>query len=125
MSAGARLASLEEVAQAVLGGDEFSFALRDFLDGFYANPTPAALSIEPACIPGQEGQDAYLGAVCEHFCRMHRWVVPAWARVPNRVLTEPVFFATTHKLRMLLLMDSPAAFRERNLFVSANALDRV
>ena len=124
MSIAARIASLKEVALAVLAGQDFSYALRDFLDGFYAAPMPAALAAEPPLLPGAAGQDAYLGAVCEHFCRLHSWLVPAWARVPNRVLAEPVFFAKSHALRMLLLMDSPAAFRERNLFVSADALAR-
>jgi hypothetical protein len=40
-------------------------------------------------------------------------------------LKDHFFAAKTNALRMLHLMDSPAAFRERNIFVSANALSIV
>jgi hypothetical protein len=47
---------------------------------------------------------------------------PEWTRNANRIATEPWFASPNHHMRAILLLESPAAFRERNLFVSANAL---
>lgn len=64
---------------------------------------------------------SYLAAVTDDCCRRHHWVLPQWCIKQERFLTEPFFAAKTHALRMLYVMDSPAAFRERNIFVSARA----
>lgn len=47
---------------------------------------------------------------------------PEWSRQPERTLSSPWFANPGRHMRALLLVESPAAFRERNLFVSANAL---
>ncbi len=129
MPSSPRLASLAEVARHALESGEFWFGFKDFLDGFYPAPTPGALTEEPSLLADQlkDGAmyDAYLAATCEHLCQLQRWPVPRWAFQPERSLLEPVFFANTHALRMVLLMDSPGAFRSRNLFVSEDALVRV
>ena len=66
--------------------------------------------------------DAYLAAVAVSLsARLHR-SAPLWTRKPERILREPWFASTGRHMRALLLVESPAAFRERNLFVSANAL---
>ena len=123
-----RIASLREVAEIAIASGDFSFPLRDFLDGFYANPEPAAFTEEPPRLTGVmangEKFDAYLGAVAEHLSREHRWTVPPWSRAPFRYLKMPSFGMTSHGGRMILLAESPAAFRVRNIFVSENALSR-
>ena len=117
------------VGALTAAGSEFSFAIRDFLDGFYEQPTVAALEEEPpildGIIPDGLRLDAYLGAVAEHLCRANRYRLPKWTGDSCRFLKLPWFGMKTHAGRMLLLMDSPSAFRARNLFVSANALTRV
>lgn len=124
-----RIQSLEETAACIIAGHEFSYALRDFLDGFYAEPREEALRAEPALLAGSHRDgarlDAYLAAVAEHLCRMHGFRAPAWTEKANRFLEKPWFGMNSHAGRMLLLMDSPSAFRARNLFVSADALTRV
>ncbi len=123
-----RISSLREVAGAACDQRQFSHALRDFLDGFYAAPDVNKLLDEPKCLDASlkdDGlADAYLAAVCEHLCRRHRFPCPAWIKDPRRVLARPHFAAKTHELRMIYLEESPTAFRKRNLFVSANALSR-
>ena len=123
-----RIASLREVGERAIASGDFSFPLRDFLDGFYASQNPAAFADEPPRLAGViahgENRDAYLGAVAEHLCREHRWAVPPWSRAPFRYLEMPSFAMTSHGGRMVLLEESPAAFRVRNIFVSANALSR-
>ena len=123
-----RIATLREVAEAAVASSGFSFALKDFLDGFYAQPDTGALAAEPPLLAGAladgERFDAYLGAVAEHLSRARRWAVPSWARAASRYLAEPWFGMRSHGGRMILLAESPAAFRVRNIFVSENALSR-
>ena len=123
-----RIATLHEVGETAVATGEFSFALRDFLDGFYAQPASGALAEMPLRLAGAmadgERFDAYLGAVAEHLSRAHRWAVPSWARAASRYLAAPWFGMSSHGGRMILLAESPAAFRVRNIFVSENALSR-
>jgi hypothetical protein len=123
-----RIASLAEVARIALQEGSLSFALRDFLDGFYADVNLQKLSEEPqhisAALDDNGFADAYLAAVCDHLCRLYALPKPNWIFAPGRILQRPHFAAKTYGLTMVLLQESPPAFRERNIFVSANALSR-
>ncbi|MBY0505338.1 MAG: hypothetical protein K2X03_15600 [Bryobacteraceae bacterium] len=66
--------------------------------------------------------DAYLAAVAVALAARLSQSAPPWTRLPNRTLREPCFASPGRHMRALLLVESPAPFRERNLFVSANAL---
>ena len=128
MPVASRIQNLKSVGEIAATGGEVSFAIRDFLDGFYEHPDAQALAGEPARLAGKitDGArlDAYLAAIAEHLCRMNGWPAPAWTFAPQRFLEMPWFCMNTHAGRMLLLMDSPSAFRARNIFVSADALAR-
>ena len=128
MPVASRIQNLKSVGEIAAAGGEVSFAIRDFLDGFYEHPDAQALVGEPALLAGKipDGPrlDAYLAAIAEHLCRTNGWPSPAWTSGPERFLELPWFCMNTHAGRMLLLMDSPSAFRTRNIFVSADALAR-
>ena len=122
--------SLAEVAELTLQGASFDLCLKNFLDGFYASPAAGALVLEPSRIGGkfpETGfiQDAYLAAVAEAVATNAGLETPAWAFAENRRLKRPWFALDYPSLRALLLWESPAPFRSRNLSVSENALDRV
>ena len=124
-----RIGTLREVSEvAASAGGEFGFALKDFLDGFYTCPNAVDLADAPPlladALPDGARLDAYLGAVAEHLSREHRWPIPDWTREPSRFLTTPWFGMQSHGGRMILLEESPTAFRIRNIFVSGNALSR-
>ena len=121
--------SLAEVAEATLAGDPFDLCLRNFLDEYRAHPSAESLAEEPARLSGafpQIGavQDAYLAAVAESLGGSTNVPSPAWAFAEVRKLRQPWFALEYPLLRALLLWESPAAFRSRNLFVSENALSR-
>lgn len=124
-----RLASLAEVAEKSTDSQAFWLWLRDFLDGFYTSPQPAALAQEPLrlreTLPEGNRLDAYLAAVAEHLATTFRLRIPAWTQDPSRILRQPYFALNTHEGRMFLIVDSPIAFRARNIFVSADALSRI
>jgi len=122
--------TLAEVAQIVTDGDSFDRCLANFLDEFYAAPNLNAFMDEPMLLapkfgePGQV-QDAYLAATAEELACSHKLQVPGWTGAETRKLHRPWFASSLAGLRAVLLLESPPAFRSRNLFISENALSRV
>lgn len=121
--------TLAEVAQLAINGDSFDRCLANFLDGFYSAPNAAALNAQPILLAptlGERGQvqDAYLAATAEELARAWNYSVPAWTDDDARKLHRPWFASPLAALRAVLILESPAAFRSRNLFISQNALAR-
>jgi hypothetical protein len=121
--------TLAEVAQLTLDGDSFDRCLANFLDHFYVAPDEKQLAAAPALLASRFGergqvQDAYLAATAEELARNHRLSVPAWTDAEARRLHRPWFASPLAALRAVLILESPPAFRARNLFVSENALMR-
>ncbi len=121
--------TLAEVAERTARGESFDRCLANFLDEFYAAPTEAGLTQEPALLAPGFGdlgrvQDAYLAATAEELARANLFSIPAWTAGVNRRLHRPWFASSLAALRAVLLLESPAAFRSRNLFISENALSR-
>ena len=121
--------TLAEVAALVAQGDSFDRCLANFLDEFYAGPDGTALADAPALlapIHSELGrvQDAYLAATAEELARAHDLAAPAWTEDEARKLHHPWFASPLASLRAVLLLESPAGFRSRNLFISGNALSR-
>src|SRR5215213_7523421 len=113
------LQSLSHIEDA----EEFSFAFRNFLDDFYAGPQITVLAAPP------EGADrtrnAYLAATCDYLCNKYRLPKPPWLTASDpdeKFIANPPYFASTYwKTRIWLLADSPQEFRQRNLFIGADA----
>jgi hypothetical protein len=121
--------TLAEVARLTLEGDSFDRCLANFLDEFYARPSSAALAETPALLAPAQGelghtQDAYLAATAEELAQGFDLSLPEWAAAEERRLHRPWFASPLASLRAVLLLESPAGFRARNLFVSKNALSR-
>lgn len=121
--------TLAEVAALAAQGDSFDRCLANFLDEFYAAPTAAALAATPTLLAPQFGdigrvQDAYLAATAEELARRFGLPQPGWTAGEDRQLHWPWFATPLAALRAVLLLESPPAFRARNLFVSENALSR-
>lgn len=119
---------MNEAFASVRNADDFGYLLRDFLDRFRDSPDVSLIAAEPRLLEpllGDGGHaDAYLAATSAWLANKHGLRVPDWAKGSSRSLDKPWFAARSHKLRMLLLQESPTEFRVRNLFVSANALSR-
>jgi hypothetical protein len=105
--------------------------LGDLLDDFRQRcSTPkekaALVSEAPVWLDAQTHADcnAYLAAVAETLCREASLPPPVWTEAPPCFLHRPWFAGGFETLKALLLVESPVAFRRRNLFVSANALTR-
>ena len=119
--------SLTEVVHRSSTPREFHYALVEFLDQFAIEKRAEMLAAEPPSLdadlpPGVA--DAYLAAVALSLARTIGALPPAWVWKPSRKVRRPWFAHPGAALRATLLLESPAPFRERNLFVSANALSR-
>jgi hypothetical protein len=123
-----RPGSIAEVARRATTQRELAYALPEFLDEFAARPELERLTEEPELLRDRfvvgDVADAYLAAVAVSLARAIRAAPPPWAWQQRRKLRLPWFAHPGAALRATLLRESPAAFRERNLFVSANALSR-
>jgi hypothetical protein len=123
-----RPGSLREVAALTTDPRAFHYALAELLDQFAIDRDPAMVADEPARLAGRltDGDvfDAYLAAVAVSLARDVGAIPPAWAWQTSRKLRRPWFAHRGAALRATLIRESPAPFRERNLFVSANALSR-
>ncbi len=118
--------SLAEVALRSLDASAFGFELADFLHEFARCGDAGMLSESPVLLRDRHEKgaiyDAYLAAVAAYLSSRIDSATPGWTRQPERILREPWFASPGRHMRALLLVESPAAFRERNLFVTANAL---
>lgn len=119
---------LNDAEQALLG-DSFDRCLANFLDGFYAMPSAYALQREPSSLAVRSAelgpvQDVYLAATAEELAREFKLPLPIWVDAESRKLHRPWFASSLSAMRAVLLLESPPAFRSRNLFVSENALTR-
>jgi len=122
-----RPSSLREVAARSDSAESFSLEVADFLHEFQRARTLLMLEEEPGALAGRfaEGDtaDAYLAAVAAHLADLNGWRRPRWTSQPQRYLSHPWFAVRGPAMRACLLLESPAPFRERNLFVTANALE--
>lgn len=119
---------MNEVFRSVNSEDDFSYAIRDFVDRFNDEPSPSLLRVEPELLEAvlSDGgvADAWLAATAVYLSKKHQLALPAWTRGNARALDKPWFGAKSPNLKIVLLQESPAEFRVRNLFVSANVLSR-
>jgi len=121
--------SLAEVARLTASGEPFAPSLANFLEEFYRDPHARCLTEAPELLAPRLGelgrvQDAYLAATAEELSRLHALSVAPWIHSDERKLRRPWFASDLAALRAILIFESPAAFRSRNLFVSHDALTR-
>ncbi len=67
---------------------------------------------------------ALLASVVESLCMKFELDIPSWCKSISS-LSDPWFLAETESLKAAALLESPAIFRKRNLFVFENFLERL
>jgi hypothetical protein len=68
--------------------------------------------------------DAAFAAMAEYLARRDGWMVPAWARLPEREAWPWWFVTDLRGLHAQALVESPSSFRRRGVFITSGALDR-
>ena len=120
--------TLATLARRTLAGEDFFFALREWLDDLYGAFEPserqAMLDERPPDL-GDRRLDAFLGALAEHFAAIYDLQRPDWSIEPHRFLDHLWFVAKEPGFRPLAVIESPAAFRRRGIFIAASLLWRM
>ena len=127
-----RPSTLREVVAWADSAEDIGCNLADFIDELNARKRrresrvrlAASIRLEPRRT-GHPVHDAYLAAVAAHFARSWGLPSPGWTRKKSRRLAHPWFALPYPWARAELLRSTPAAFRERNLFTTEDALHRV
>lgn len=127
MTQALRPESLCEVIER--GGKQYALLLDEFLDEFYmAYPNVDAMQAMIADEPPLTGDafvDAYIGAVGEHLAIRWKLLTPDWTAVDARLgESKPTFVPDLPSLKLILLVESPYAFRRRNIFTGEEPLQR-
>lgn len=112
-----RPSTLFEVATQIIGGKEFNFAIKEFLDEIKFRKSKfidlaSTYRDEPATI-GDPVQDVFLAGLAEMIAGESS--VPEWAMKSNRFLAEPAFLGGKYS-RHLVIQYTPIAMRNRLLF---------
>jgi hypothetical protein len=80
----------------------------------------------PAAVTGPDLRwAALLAAAVECLCAQDGLPFPSWTSRPEYRLSEPWFLYAGSRLRAWQLVDTPAAFKARNIFGGDRILDRV
>jgi len=102
-------------------------AVADFLDDLRLARGPAdtarRIEAEPEQVDART--DALLAAVAEHVAVQAGIRVPEWTRQSGRFLDHFWWPTATVALHARALIESPAAFRRRGIFIGATTLQRV
>lgn len=120
--------TLAGVARRGAAGEDFHFAVREFLDEYALRADPASRAeaiVERPALTGESRQDAYLGALAEHLAAVDRLERPAWSIEEERFLATFWFPSDVRGFRALAIAQAPAAFRRRGIFIPERSLHRV
>ncbi|MBI5209241.1 MAG: helix-turn-helix transcriptional regulator [Elusimicrobia bacterium] len=119
---GAGGGALGRCSARLAAGGSWKTAFFDFVDDFRTGPCAASVARAPDPELRPELL-ALLASTVEYLCGRRGLAVPWWcAGVPP--LPEPWFVSGTENLKAESLVESPAAFRQRNIFVLGNFLSR-
>jgi hypothetical protein len=121
------LLTLADVAARTLAGEDFFFCVREFLAGLplldVADRVPL-VEERPSDLDDDVAQ-AYLGALAEHVSAAADRAAPGWALEADRFLSRFWFGTDRRGLEAWCLVESPASFRRRGLFITRGRLRRI
>lgn len=117
-------ASLADLASWMVGGDEQHRwrLVAEFLEEYRHEPPIARLALLECEPPktGDEHWDVFLGALAEHLAAREDRATAPWAQ--QRTLRTFWFPFNTRAARADALVNSPAAFRRRGVFIAPEEL---
>lgn len=116
--------TIKEVSLEIEAGGVPRMLIGEFIDDFNhaCREEKERLTADVPVILAREHLRVYLAAVVDHLCHRDQVRVPEWTA--DFSLKSPKFYGGD-ALKAVLLLESPVAFRRRNLFVSSNAVMRV
>lgn len=122
-----RPVTIAATARRIADGIELREAVADFLDDFRfardSDDAQSRIDDEPELVDAHT--DAFLAAIAEHVAAASGLRTPPWARRPERFLDHFWWPSSTSALHARALVESPAAFRRRGVFIGRTSLQRV
>lgn len=112
-------------------GEAWRFGILQVLDDYErarragGTARAAALFAEAPPPTGDCRVDAAQAALAEHLARRDGWTPPRWAFTDDRYAQPWWFVSGLVSWHATALVQSPAAFRKRGVFITDRALDRV
>ena len=104
------------------GFDSWKIHVMDLVDEFNRSLDPRLLILAPPA--GFNTQlNALLSSITRFLCERARMSAPAWS-MKKFYLEKPWFVSGIESLKASALIESPIAFRQNNIFVLENFLDR-
>lgn len=119
--------TLEESSIRILEGIHKGLVLKDFLEDYHfvkgKKNKYNLLRDKPEWI--DKKTNAYLAAMAEHLCLKMRMRPPEWVYIEKYFLKRPYFVGGLESLKAILIVQSPVAFRRRNIFVTSDVCSHV
>jgi len=115
--------TIQETKSAILkSGENWRIPFMEFVDDF--RRTRDQSIIEKPFSLSNENIDSLLASTIEYLCHELRVETPEWVwEVPS--CKEPWFVSGYDNLKAISIVESPAFFRRRKIFVLGNFLSRV
>jgi len=116
--------AVDALESARLAGESYQRAINGFVDEFRRAKGAAKLALVTDPIAESGALEGLVSAVVSALCREADIDAPEWV---SRIGSPEPFFAfpaRSYALRVRLMIESPAPFRARNVFVPADYLAR-
>jgi transcriptional regulator with XRE-family HTH domain len=116
--------SLAEAADRIIDDSFGSWKVHlfDFVDAFRRSPAASAVERAPS-LASEPRVLALFAATVETLCAERGVTPPLWC-AGVRPLAQPWFVSDAENLKVSALLESPAAFRRRGVYVMSGFLDR-
>lgn len=118
------MTAAECVEEATRAGDRFQTVINSFVDGFLRADGSRRADLIRQPIERSGAMEGLVAAVVSALCRQTATSAPDWVGEIGSPVPFFAFPARSYELRVRLLVESPAPFRIRNVFVPENYLSR-